>query len=173
MSDNERTGNASAKYWLKLLIPFTPWRLSFSTIYAYLDDLGKVPYMRRIILEHMKEGRRSYRLHWILQADGDDCLHDHPWWFKSRILLGRGYVEVFQTQYGQMGRYVKPGEWHSRPLGFKHRISNIIGKSCLTFVIAGPLEHEWGFHTTHGFEGWEKFTGTPKSQRVGWCDHER
>lgn len=104
----------------------------------------------------------SQLLHWLARPDDDDCLHDHPFDFSTRVLSG-GYTEE-----------VPAGPWHDRTLGPLHRRTRgvdrladtkegetatsypraaeqlhriaVVEPDTWTFVQTGPKRRQWGFH---------------------------
>lgn len=165
------TEGQSAKYWFS----FRAFgrRISCSTIYGHTEH-NPPPYMTRIIVE--REDGSSRRLHVIQKADGERCLHDHPWAFRTFLLWG-SYVEEFEEEYGwgpytnvrRMKRRVGPWRFHDRPSEFKHRITDIRGGWVVTLVRTGPKDKEWGFYTNEGKIHWLTFIKAGFNKAVAWC----
>lgn len=137
-------------------------------------------YMQRLLIEFGKR-RRSLRLHVIHRADNDNCLHDHPWHFKSIVLWG-GYEEEIPARDFTPSELaagfprreiniVKPFRFRSMPLWYKHRIIKLYRGFSVTLAYAGPLSQEWGFHTKEGKIFWWDFVNEDHQKRVLWCDH--
>ncbi len=85
-------------------------------------------------------------LHRWLRSDPDD-LHDHPWDFVSVIVDG-GYWEV--TEAGSTWRDV--GSIAFRKATDRHRVElDPISPRPTSLIITGPVQREWGYHTTEGF----------------------
>lgn len=90
-------------------------------------------------------------LHWIVSADPQRDLHDHPVSFLSIPLCG-GYVE--ETPRGE--RVVCGWRWNVKRATGIHRIM-IVKPNTLTLVICGPVVRQWGFHTERGFIPWREY----------------
>lgn len=126
------------------------------------------------------ESGDSMLLHWLVQPDDDDALHDHPWDFESRILSG-GYVEEISDGYGKAQA---PDEQNREPdLGptktwfWNHDEGEIITKKATdlhrirvlhpntwTLVITGPRVREWGFHPAgKPWQDWRSYLGIEKT----------
>jgi hypothetical protein len=138
-------------------------------------------YMQRWLIE-LGPRRRSFRLHIIHAPDSDNCLHDHPWSFKSIIVKG-GYDEevpapdstLREAQQGYPRRVVnvvRPFRFRSMPLNYKHRIVRLHKKISITIAYAGPLSQDWGFWTRHGKIFWWEFVEKDHPTRVLWCEHD-
>lgn len=121
----------------------------------------------------------SLKLHQILRADDDRCVHDHPWVF-LRIILWGGYEEIHATHDGEERVSIRkpwrpwaPWRVYRCPAGFRHRITRLLGKSSWSLVVAGPRFREWGFYTLRGWMAWRQFVDAAWGQRVLWCDDGR
>lgn len=136
-------------------------------------------YMQRLLIEFGRR-RRTIRLHIIHREDVDRCLHDHPWAFWSIILWG-GYREEVpapdSTESEALAGYprrvtktIRPFRFRFMPLDYRHRITELLRGKSVTLAYAGPVEQQWGFHTTHGWLPWEDFVTEGRPQRVFWCD---
>lgn len=86
------------------------------------------------------------RLHKILRGDGDRHFHDHPFGFASLILSG-SYVEHLPAR---SPRTFLPGNVNMHKAESAHRLELPDGH-VWTFVLTGPYEREWGFHTEDGW----------------------
>lgn len=131
--------------------------------FTICDDVG-TPYLTRYTLAEVRGV--ALRLHHFHRPDGDQCCHDHPWWFASLILRG-GYVEEFpdgRTQTNRAGRVL----W--RPIGFAHRVARLLSPDTWTLVLTGPKASEWGFLTRHGWVRWRDFLALGP-RRAAWCEH--
>lgn len=93
------------------------------------------------------------RLHHILLSDYD-CLHDHPWAFKSIILAG-GYTEHLKVDpkdpdSAVITRWYDRGSVLKRKAEDAHRLELPEGKSCWSLVFMYKRTREWGFFTKAG-----------------------
>lgn len=95
----------------------------------------------------------SLMLH-IFSASDDDCLHDHPWAYKSFMLKG-GYFE--QTTDGELTWY-GPGSFISRPANWLHRVVLAQGDKAWTLVFTSGRERDWGFQTPNGWVHHSQYT---------------
>lgn len=178
MSESEK-GNSAHYLWsfgIKHLL-----RVTRSDIRMGGDDRvgdGEL-YMQRLLIEFGRR-RRSLRLHIIHRGDADNCLHDHPWFFKSVILWG-GYDEEIPAPDStpeeaargfprRVINVVKAFRIRNMPLDYKHRIVRLHRRFSVTVAYAGPLTQQWGFHTAGGKVPWEDFVNEGQAQRVFWCD---
>lgn len=137
-------------------------------------------YIDRFIIIRCKLG--SIMFHRIFSTD-NDCMHDHPWSFRTLIIKG-GYFEHV-PKYGpkmmeDLGTklstafwghiadvsnktWYKPGSWMFRPAKYVHRLEIPEGKQAWTLVFTGPEKRVWGFHTPLGWVGWRGY------KNVGSC----
>lgn len=127
---------------------------------------GDQPYMLRMWLSPPKRSTRasterwdsanSLLLHYFFRGDDDEALHDHPWDFRTRLLVGC-YDE-----------HLPPLDWHrDDPLGpdwcrrihqrvagetIEHQAADLhcvgaVWPGTFTLVETGPeVRAEWGFH---------------------------
>lgn len=173
---SESTDVRSADYKFKKQIGHL--KLSVSDIPS---EEGGGTYMTRLIAQWRELGRTA-RLHVIRQADGDRCLHDHPWSFVTVVLWG-GYTEEYETEvilfYPRSParlmatvlreRKVWPLSINYRPLHFKHRITKLHARVAITLVFTSPEMREWGFYTSEGWRPWTAFLKAGKAMRALWC----
>lgn len=108
------------------------------------------PYMTRWVLDLRLF---SLRLHHFHRSDDDRHLHDHPWWFLSLILSG-GYEEI--TERGTVA--VKPGRVVFRRASHRHAVK-LLGPSCWTIVLTGPIRRVWGFWVKGLFHDSRRYFG--------------
>lgn len=100
-------------------------------------------------------------LHWISKPDPEPDLHDHPVSFLSVILRG-WYAEYFYrldppytcVQGFQIHRWFN---WIPATEDFRHKITFVPKKGCLTLCLMGPKTREWGFHTKDGWVYWKDY----------------
>lgn len=116
-------------------------------------DGKDVLYMRRYYVRRSK--RPHIFIHFIALSDMDRDLHDHPWSFKSRILIG-GYTE--ETFNGNLikvensyrretqTRHYGVGAVIERDAEFAHRLVLDGGRPVWTLVTASEKERLWGFY---------------------------
>lgn len=154
------------------------WRMQHRVITDFDDS--KEPYLLRW---NRRFGKISFKIHAILRADGDRCVHDHPWWF-IRIILAGGYTEVYENRKGQLvtqelkvWRPWAPWRIYWCPRDFKHRITKITnGMVSWSFVISGPHWQEWGFFVKrNGVQQkmhYKEFCAMPEGKRIGWCQED-
>ncbi len=124
---------------------------------------GSDPYLLRMWLSPPKvaesgewDAASSLLLHYFFRGDDDQALHDHPWWFRTRILCG-GYDEHLPPAYWPIGSELGPA-WDElirhvdAPQTVEHRARDLhcvgtIRPGTFTLVETGPTERdEWGFH---------------------------
>lgn len=100
---------------------------------------------------------------------GDQYLHDHPYWNISIILSG-GYVEIVKfdaysddTSYRNwMMLHRAPGSFVFRRAKDAHRI--LVGHTCWSIWIVGPVTRRWGFYTPEGWIHWRKFVSITRGK---------
>lgn len=105
----------------------------------------------------------SCMLHWILRADPQPDLHDHPNAFASIVLWG-WYEEEIPLPGSDNKRI-------SRRISFvnfksstsQHRIVKL-HRPTLTLVMAGPVVRTWGFHTPKGWKPWREYVQRRQSK---------
>lgn len=112
------------------------------------------------------ESGNAVLVHWIVRADDDAALHDHPWAFATTILQG-GYYELLPARTwieGAVGpgldRTVQrnPGQTVRHACTDLHAVGGLIepahgkglGGGCWTMVRTGMRVREWGFHPPGG-----------------------
>ena len=129
--------------------------LIFDTIMKFLgrhriinDRIDMKPYLERYYLFLKDRGTFPFNifLHKFIKSDPDD-LHDHPWNYRTLILLG-GYWE-----YTEKGKFWRgPLSYRFSPAESFHRIeldNNI--PYCWTLFMPGTRVREWGFKTKDGW----------------------
>ena len=134
-----------------------------------IRDLDGIPYLLRWTLFNFRG--YSLKLHVFLKSDLDrgNALHDHPWKFKTFILLG-GYWE--HTAEGRFWR--PPGYFGGGDANYFHRVeldrypvdhedSPGDEKLAVTLFFTYPREKEWGFNCKQGWKEANKF------HREGGC----
>jgi hypothetical protein len=108
---------------------------------------GEIALAERVIIKKTPEG--CIYLHRWQRSDPDD-LHDHPWPSCTLVLAG-GFWEV--TEAGRFWR--DPGYVGFRSALDRHRIEIDLdasgGVQPVSLFLTGPIEREWGFHTSGGF----------------------
>jgi hypothetical protein len=155
------------------------------------EELGRPnkQYMTRIHLTPWEwwPFRRLY-LHVYHRPDEDPDPHDHPFGFRTIILLG-GYVEaVYPWRETAQGVRVtgqnghghgpelfvrKPGHTRLVLAGTVHKITSLMGKRTVTLVIRGPKEQDWGFYVWDFKNGpvkvpsW-KYIGLPEPEKSAY-----
>ncbi len=84
----------------------------------------------------------SIRVHHILRADQDRHLHDHPWNFRTIILMG-SYIE---ERAGRDFNVRSTGDTVALKFGEFHRIHDIDRRmGAVTLFIMGRYRGKWGF----------------------------
>jgi hypothetical protein len=117
------------------------------------DSSGE-PYLTRLHL--FQTPWCSCMLHWILRADPQPDLHDHPNAFLSIVLRG-WYCEEIPKRGSETERISKRiGVWNYKRATDRHRIV-ALRKPTLTLVFAGPVVRIWGFYTSRGWQPWRKY----------------
>jgi len=97
----------------------------------------------------------SCMLHWLLRADPEPDLHDHPNAFISIVL--RGWYEEEIPKLGESERISRRiSLWNFKNPTDRHRIV-ALRRPTLTLVFAGPVVRGWGFHTPKGWEPWREY----------------
>lgn len=118
----------------------------------------------------------SIKLHKILRADEDRCDHDHPF-AMLRIILWGGYREVCgeerKPQHCKPWRPWAPWRMYYCPVGFRHRITELLRSHSWTLAWCGNKQRDWGFFTKNGFMHWKQFVNEAWAKRVLWCDDGR
>lgn len=98
----------------------------------------------------------SCMLHWILRADPQPDLHDHPNAFIAIVLRG-WYEEEIPKPGSELERTSRRiSLWNFKNPTDKHRIL-ALDNPTLTLVFAGPVVRGWGFQTKKGWEPWRKY----------------
>ena len=122
-------------------------------------------------------------LHKFCRPDEDRALHDHPFAYASRILVG-SYIEHTIKEGGIHCRKVRnAGSWAFRRAKSAHRVELFrVGElisdtweekeppeywSCWTLFIIGPRVRDWGFHCKSGWVPWQEFTKAENPGEVG------
>ena len=98
----------------------------------------------------------SCMLHWILRADPQPDLHDHPNAFLSVVI--RGWYEEEIPKRGSDSELIsrRVSLWNFKRPFDRHRIV-ALHRPTLTLVFAGPVVRGWGFHTPQGWEPWREY----------------
>jgi len=119
-----------------------------------LDKQNSKPYLERfyLFIKERDDFPFNIFLHRFLNSDPDD-LHDHPWNFRSIILLG-GYWE-----------YTEKGKIWRGPLSYKYSDASLMHRIeldeninyCWTLFIPGKKIRNWGFNTKTGWVQHEKY----------------
>lgn len=132
--------------------------------------------------QHAKyESGNAVLLHWILQPDDIPHLHNHPWWFQTRILSG-GYVEerpdIHNDTDGKSDRRtytIRPGEATYASVDHWHRIaSHLQGNGdpstghggTWSLVTTGPRVQPWSFLIDGAAVDAEGFLRTKRDQEA-------
>lgn len=127
------------------------------TLWRWTDvRVGGALYLRRLHL--VQTPLFSIMLHWIVMADPEPDLHDHPVDFLSVMLRG-GYDEYVPSKGAVSGivcRTWPRWSWHSMRATDRHRIVKV-QPNTLTLVFAGPVVRAWGFWTPEGFMPWRHY----------------
>lgn len=113
----------------------------------------------------------SVRLHKFMKGDEVRALHDHPWWFLTFPLSGRGYMDMTYcwecggnglagatggpTGYapcsapgcvdGRVERHVPAWRLTRRKAGHTHAVQLIDERPVWTFIVTGRKLRHWGF----------------------------
>lgn len=105
----------------------------------------------------------NIHLHKRFANDPNDIhLHDHPYWNMSIILRG-GYIEFvkFDTASGDVSSKNMFAHWRKpfsiivRHAEDAHRI--MVGDTCWSIWVTGPVKRRWGFHLPDGWVHWRKY----------------
>jgi hypothetical protein len=112
-----------------------------------------------------KDERWSLLLHYFVNGDADEALHNHPWeWALSLILLG-GYSEE-RLSRGSIGENVvtrktaRAGSLNFIRANDFHRVDLLDEKlGCWTLFLTGPRTQSWGFwdRVTQQFTHWKSW----------------
>ena len=113
------------------------------------------------------ESGDSLMLHYFARGDDDQSLHDHPWDFRTTILVG-GYIEHLPPEDWQSTNVdAGPGPaWNENrvprragdTLGHKATDLHCVGfvdHGTWTLVRTGPRVRDWGFHPPA--ERWQQY----------------
>ncbi|MFP5078636.1 hypothetical protein ACLE20_15125 [Rhizobium sp. YIM 134829] len=84
-------------------------------------------------------------LHRFTEVDTGDP-HDHPWSFTTTIAKGSYVEEIFQLDGTSERVLRKRGDSFQVPAGRIHRIVELPEGECVTAVLYGPKEMEFGFY---------------------------
>lgn len=93
-------------------------------------------------------------VHWLLRADPQPDLHDHPNDFISVVLRG-GYIEE-REGIGGLRRLKEVGFWNLVRAEDRHRIRSV-RKGTITLVFANKVHRDWGFWRAEKFIGWREY----------------
>jgi hypothetical protein len=121
----------------------------------------KGPYLLRMWLTPPVKKRKEFDaqnsilMHYFFCGDDDKALHNHPWWFKTRVLQG-WYVEHLPPVSWECGSKLGPawdrckvkrhaGDTITRALGDLHCVGDV-APGTFTLVETGPETVKWGFH---------------------------
>lgn len=93
--------------------------------------------------------------------------HDHPWGFRSIVLVG-GYVEqVFQLDgTSELVRH-DPGDSFHIKAGHIHRIVELPQGECWTLILPGPSERTSGFYEFREDGTYYRPWHRPEFERLG------
>lgn len=128
--------------------------------------------------------KRLY-LHLYDSPDNDPWPHDHPFGFRSIILLGGYTEEVYPYQEKPDGKVLvlwpttpelvrrRPLRTFFVPAGTVHRIAKLHGRKTVTLVIRGAKEQDWGFFVKTFERGvvkvpWWEYIGLPKPTKPAY-----
>ncbi len=121
----------------------------------------KGPYLLRMWLTPPVKKRKEFDaqnsvlMHYFFCGDDDKALHNHPWWFRTRVLSG-GYVEHLPPMSWEPRSKLGPawndrmiqrvaGDTVERHLGDLHCVGEV-APGTFTLVETGPETVKWGFH---------------------------
>lgn len=141
---------------------------SFNRLFERRDiEVDGDLYLVRYYLDGRGTDQQRF-VHHIIRPDAGRELHDHPWDFTTRILMG-GYVEDARD-YAAGSRtphlFVrKGGDVISHAAEYAHRIEKV-RPSTWTLVTAGAARRVWGFWSDHHGSppyrtDWRTYLGTP------------
>jgi len=139
-------------HWLhKRIITIFQYFNRYRIIYDRIDE---EPYLERYYLFLRERNLFPFNifLHRFIKSDPDD-LHDHPWSFRTIILLG-GYWE-----------YTKKGKFWRGPLNYRYNSADTFHRIeldknipyCWTLFIPGQKIKDWGFETESGWVQHENY----------------
>jgi hypothetical protein len=152
----------------RLLCRFVPYRDIVKE-----EDGKPVLYLRRFFLRRSVKGSQTgdeggLFLHVIHQSDNDRDPHDHPWDFKSFILVGGYDDEQWEwfTNFQGWGARVFEGYERVKPLTkverkaeHIHRVRLYGERTAWTLVWTGAKRRSWGFVTKDGWVHWRTYLG--------------
>jgi hypothetical protein len=154
VSGGKNTDNPAAFKWWSLWqrsLPLegerTPWywRLALGRRPDFMIGGFEDPYMVRWYVVPRNPVLNVY-LHYFLQSDRDEELHDHPWLFNASYILEGEYTELTIPRGGVRQRKIyRAGNFKPRIGAAPHRVELHAG-SCWSLFITGPVVREWGFH---------------------------
>lgn len=94
-------------------------------------------------------GFRASFNHFLAPEPGTSLPHDHPFSFDSKIVKGTYVEEVFTVNDDGTWTSVlvtrKEGESHKHSAETIHILRDLPDGECLTFMIEGHWERDWGF----------------------------
>lgn len=109
------------------------------------DRVGRpeCPYLTRWIFTAFGYSIRLH--HWTGSddqrvIDGQNILHDHPWWMLIFVLKGRYWDVTSDSQ-----ELVRPLSFYFRPAEHRHTV-RLVGKECWTLLLTGKKIRNWGFY---------------------------
>jgi len=131
--------------------------------------IGGETYLRRLHL--LKTPWGAVMIHWILRADPQPHLHDHPVSFLSFVVRG-GYQETRpRDRYEYAGRcfdfrsqWVTTWNWIAAR--DTHRIIDVL-PGTITLCFAGPARQVWGFYTPEGKIAWTGYDSEAEIAAAG------
>lgn len=126
----------------------------------------ETPYMLRWFVIPRNRFFNIY-LHRFLRSDDDRAHHDHPWLFNASFLLQGRYIEhVIHKGGTDVKTGYSTGNLRIRLGAAPHRIE-LIGSSCVTLFITGPVVRVWRFHCPHGYVNWKDFVDSRDAGAIG------
>jgi hypothetical protein len=146
-------------------------------------------YMTRIHLTPWRwwPWKKRLYLHLFDRPDLDPWPHDHPFPFRSIVLLG-GYTElIFPYRIASDTKRVIDGTnlvglktvrrrmltSHAVPASHCHKIVQLHGRRTVTLVIRGEKEQDWGFFVWNFRDGiqkvpWWEYIGLPAPEKSAY-----
>jgi hypothetical protein len=121
-------------------------------------------YLRRYFLRGRGTDEQWF-LHNIRKPDEGRDLHDHPWDFTTRVLLG-----WYREDYGHPDRWIRKVSSifkTRRGAKFTHGIREVAPGGAWTLVKAGRAKRIWGFWEGSGEKGMDRADWVPWRTYLG------
>jgi hypothetical protein len=99
----------------------------------------------------------SVRIHWIMRADQDRHLHDHPW--NARTVVLKGWYREERIEHPGMSYWRTSGYTGRLLFGQYHRIAEVSPGGVVTLFITWRYQGTWGFLVNGVKVPWREYLG--------------